>query len=402
MIMFKFIKQLTVAFLVAVFLFGVTSCKKDDAAPQTSGSKYASLVAVGSWPNIAYYIMDVPSLKEGQVNLNGNGAEITSKVYAQDVIQRNGNFYHANNGAGVLGKYHVEGGRLITDKEIPYSWLNWSSVAWVNDQTLVLFGNGPEAQARYTIVNVADMSVTNGTLSLTAFPEGFTGYNIGFAEYRDNKLFLGYGIGPDWSATDMAVNQKAYVAVISYPAMTIDKTLEDIRTSNFGGSNVYNPFSFIDENGDIYFVSDPVYTYDYDSPSAIYRIKSGETELDASYYYNLSADASGGMGAGMWYIGGGKAIVRTCIAGTSIDADHNFYLVNVQTGSMIKKLDLPVDKGERMVNAVVAEDGKAYIAVNAVDRDYVWEYDPATDVLTKGLEYVGGINFILRLEKVRD
>lgn len=403
--MFKFIKQIITAVTIATFLFGITSCKKkDDAVPQTTGSKYSSLVAVGSWPNIAYYIMDVPSLKKGQVNLTGNGAEITSKVYAQDVIQRKGHYYHANNGAGILGKYHVEGGILITDKEIPYSWLNWSSVTWVDDETLVLFGTGPGNEARYSIVKVKNMSVTNGTLSLTAFPSGFNIYNIGFAEYRNSKIFLGYGIGSnDYSNYPvMPVNQKAYVAVISYPSMDIDKTLEDARTSNFGGSNVYNPFSYIDENNDIYFVCDPVYTYDYDSPSAVYRIKSGETELDDDYYYDLSADANGGMGAGIWYIGSGKAIIRTCVAGQSIDADHNFYLINAQTGTMIKKLDLPVDKGERMIQAVVVEDGKAYIAVNAVDRDYVWEYDPATDVLTKGLEYVGGINYVLRIEKVRD
>jgi hypothetical protein len=104
----------------------------------------------------------------------------------------------------------------------------------------------------------------------------------------------------------------------------------------------------------------------------------------------------------MWYIGNGKAIVRSRIAGTSIDTDHYFCVIDVKSGALIKKLDLPADKGERMVNGVIVEDGKAFIAVNAADKDYIWQYDPATDKLTKGVEVVGGIDYILRIEKLRD
>ena len=103
----------------------------------------------------------------------------------------------------------------------------------------------------------------------------------------------------------------------------------------------------------------------------------------------------------MWYIGNGKAIVRSRINGQSIDTDHYYCLIDVKTGTFIKKLDLPVDKGERMVNAVIVEDGKAFIAVNAADRDYIWQYDPATDQLTKGVEFIGGIDYILRIEKLK-
>jgi len=103
----------------------------------------------------------------------------------------------------------------------------------------------------------------------------------------------------------------------------------------------------------------------------------------------------------MWYIGNGKAIIRTRVDGESIDADHFFTVVDVKNGSFIKKLDLPVDKGERMVKAVIVEDGKAYIAVNSADKDYIWEYDPAAESLKSGAEFVGGIDYILRLEKVK-
>jgi hypothetical protein len=199
----------------------------------------------------------------------------------------------------------------------------------------------------------------------------------------------------------MPVYQKFNVAVISYPAMTTESTLSDTRTTTPGGPIVYAPASFIDENNDIYFISDPVSGYDYKSPSAVYRIKSGSTTLDPTYYFDFSSKVNNEMGAAMWYIENGKAIVRTRMAGQSIDSDHFYSLIDVKSGSFIKKLDLPADKGERMVQAVIVEDGNAYIAVNAADKDYIWEYNPTTDKLTHGAEFVGGIDYILRLEKIK-
>lgn len=388
--------------ITTILLFSISGCEKRNIGNVEEGSKYSAILCVGSWPNTAYYITSIPSLTSGTISLKGNGAEMTGKVYAQDVIQRDGFYYHANAGSGRLGKYHVENGVLLIDKEIPFSWLNWSSYAWADNNTLVIFGDG-KGEARYAIIKVDKMTIKTGKLTLNTIPTGFQIYNFGFAEYRANKLYLGYGFGSnDWTNyPNMPVYAKSFVAVIDYATMNVEKTLEETRSNGLGGSGVYAPSSFIDENNDIYFISDPVNIYDYKSPSAMYRIKNGSTEIDPSYYFNFSAVANKETTAAMWYIGNGKAIVRSRIAGQSIDADHYYCLIDVQSGRLIKKMDLPTDKGERMVNAVIVEDGKAFIAVNAVDRDYIWEYNPVTDQLTKGVEFVGGIDYILRIEKLK-
>lgn len=388
--------------LFAAFLWG---CKKDndgDGGGPPEESKYSAVVCVGSWPNTAYYIADVPSLKAGTINIQGSGAEMTGKVYAQDVLQKDGFYYHANFGSGRLGKYHVQNGILIADKEVPFTWLNWDAYVWPDDKTLVIFGYA-EDEARYAIVKVDDMTVSTGTLDLEPIPDGFATYALGFAEYRNNKIYLGYGfLSDDWSQYPiMAVHQQFHVAALNYPTMDIEASSSDTRSTTPGGTMVYAPSSFQDENKDIYFISDPVYGYNYGSPSVVYRIKNGSNEIDPTYYFDFSAEVDNGMGAAMWHIGNGKAIVRTRVAGESIDADHSFSLIDVRTGTFIKKLDLPADKGERMVQALIMEDGKAYIAVNAVDRDYIWEYDPIADKLTPGAEFIGGIDYILRLEKLK-
>lgn len=393
--------------LIALLAFMLNSCSNDDnITPTQEEGKYSAVLAVGSWPNIAYYIADIPSLTSGTISLQGNGAEMTGKVYAQDIIQKDGFYYHANFGSGRFGKYHVEKGALVVDKEVPFTFLNWSSYAWADAQTLVIFGvaeNAGKNEGRYAVVKVADMTVTTGKLDLQAFPKGFDTYSMGFAEYRAGKLFLGYSFASsDFSTYPiMPVYQQLSVAVITYPTMAVESIISDIRSTNPGGPTVYAPASFQDENGDIYFMTDPVYNYDYKSHSAVYRIKSGTTTLDATYYFDFSSKVNMEMGAAMWYIGNGKAIVRTRTAGESIDSDHSFSVIDVKNGAFIKKLALPVDKGERMVQAVVVENGKAYIAVNAADKDYIWEYDAAADKLTAGAEFTGGINYILRLEKTK-
>ncbi len=389
-------------FMIALVLLSISGCEKRNVGNVEEGTKYSAVLCVGSWPNTAYYISSISSLTSGTISLKGNGAEMTGKVYAQDVIQRDGFYYHANAGSGRLGKYHVENGVLLIDKEIPFSWLNWSTYTWVDNNTLIILGEG-KGEPRYAIIKVDKMTIKTGRLALNAVPSGFDSYSIGFAEYRNNKLFLGYG----FASTDytnyptMPVYRKAFVAVIDYNTMAVEKSLEETRTTGLGGSDVYARSSFIDENNDIYFISDPVAGYDYLSPSVMYRIKNGSTEIDPTYFFNYSAASNNEKAPAIWYIGNGKAIVRSRIAGNSIDTDHYFCVVDVKTGAFIKKLNLPVDKGERMVNAVIVEDGKAFIAVNAADRDYIWQYDPATDQVTKGVEFVGGIDYILRIEKLK-
>jgi len=389
--------------LITFMLFSISGCEKRKEGKVEENTPYSAILCVGSWPNTAYYIAGISSLTSGTISVKGNGAEMTGKVYAQDVIQRNGFYFHANFSSGRLGKYHVDNGALVIDKEIPFTWLNWSSYTWVDENTLIIFGDGNN-EARYAIIKTDKMTITTGKLNLNPIPAGMDVYSIGFAEYRAGKLYIGYGYGstdftkyPD----NMAVYKQAAVAVVSYPAMTVNQSVTDSRTTGAGGPTVYAPVSFIDESGDLYFASDPVNAYDYQSPSVIYRIKSGTDVIDPTYYFNYSAATNNEMIPAMWYIGNGKAIVRSRVAGKSIDADHYFSIIDVKTGAFVKRLDLPADKGERMVNAVIMEDGKAFIMVNAADKDYIWQYDPLTGALTRGAEFIGGIDYILRIEKLK-
>jgi hypothetical protein len=196
------------------------------------------------------------------------------------------------------------------------------------------------------------------------------------------------------------------VAAVDYPSMSVSKLLEDDKSRWPGGPTRYNPYSFVDEKGDLYFATVPEGGWDYDGPSLIYRIKSGADVLDNTYSFNYSSQAGGNTVQAMWYVGNGKAIVRGRIPADRSNADFyynwdsNFALIDVQTGTFIKKFDLPVDKGQIYVQAVVVEDGKAYMLVNGANsKGAIWEYDPATDKLTKGATFGAGYDILLRLDK---
>lgn len=405
--MFKFKKTIVLA--AVMIAAGIASCKKStegDKPDVVEEKKYGALLMIGSWPNTAYYIAEVSSLKEGQVGLKGTGVNVSTIVNDQGLIQKDGFYYYYNNSTGRLGKYHIENDALVTDKEVPFNQMaSVSSHVWADDQTLVLFGaNGDNDKIMYALVNINTLQATGGTLDLPASPESEYKYtDVGFAEIRSGKIYLGFGHSADWPGTPYP---KVRVAVIAYPSMAVGKILEDDKSKWPGGPTRYTPYSFIDENNDIYFITAPDNGSDYDAGSFVYRIKSNTDELDASYNFDFSSQSNGHTAQAIWYIGNGEAIIRARIPADRSQPDFYykwdsyFSVVNVRTGKVIKKLDLPTDVGEIFVQAVVVEDGKAYIMVNDANTNgYVWEYNPADGKLTKGLEFGAGYDYLLRIDK---
>ncbi|RAJ08288.1 uncharacterized protein DUF4374 [Chitinophaga skermanii] len=395
------------AVFCAVLLAG---CEKEPKRfTEEEGSrdkKYGALMMLGSWPNTAYYLVEVPSLKEGSVGLNGKGVNVTTICNDQGFIQRDGYYYYLNSNTGRLGKYHINNDKLITDKEVPFPQMaSISSHVWVNAETLILIGtNGTSDKVLYSEVKVTDLSVSNGELNISLPAEKeYLAIAPGFVEYRDGKIFMGYSYTAKWPALPYP---KVLVSVIDYPSMNISATLEDSRSWVPGAPTRYTPYSFTDDRNDIYFTTVPEAGFDYDGGSAIYRIKNGTAEIDPNYFFDFSAALKGHTCQAMWYIGNGEAIARVRIPSDRSRPDFYYYwesyfvIFNVRKGEIVRKLDLPTDIGEVYVNAVVVEDNKAYIMLNSPDKKgHMYEYDPMTGNLTQGLAFDQGYEYLLRIDK---
>ncbi|MBV7529855.1 DUF4374 domain-containing protein [Chitinophaga sp. sic0106] len=407
--MFSFSKKLVYTALTVAMLGSISSCTKyyeNDLIVSGDGEqsdKYAIWLQLGSWPNTAQYVLGVPSLSSGSVDLKGNGAEVTSKA-DYGIIPYKGFYYYPSTSAttGRFTKFQLSNNNLGIVKEVPFTYQSSiSGYAFANDTTLIMVGsNGAGGKVLCSVVNTNTLEIRNVELPVNAIPTGFTGVRTRSATYANGRLYVNLAYSATWPAPEY---QSAITAIYEFPSLTLVKQLEDSRSSSMGQSNMWMQGTHVDEKGDIYELAQPVGAT-VTLPSAIYRIRNGAAEYDPEYFFNLN-NTLGGAAVALYGIGNGKAIVKyKALPDDGTDAGHIFAyaVIDLPSAKLIRKLnELPLDKGE-MLETVTRDGNTVYIMVNAEsEKDYVWMYDVAKDQATPGLEVVGGYDYMLRVDKVK-
>lgn len=380
----------------------ITSCSDDEKTPdpvENTQDKYAVWLQIGSWPNTTQYILGANSLTEGSINLEGMGAEVTGRS-AYGIITKDGFYYYYNTTTGRFSKFKYENDLYNTVLEVPYTHLSdVGGFTWIDDKTLFLVGtDGDQQHIHYSVVNIETLKMTNGVLDAPAVPSDAKYYNLGNVEYTNGKVFIQYGFSNDWPTP---WKNKVYMGVVDYATLKYQKTLEDSRSAGPGTNKLWLSSSFVTESGDAYFASNVEWSNLATKQSAIYRIKKGTTDFDASYIVDQST--IGYQGVGLWYIGGNLAIYKYIDpASTSATHIYAFGVMNLETGKITRKLsEVPNDNDAYMQNIIV-EDGKVYMITNAeTGKDFVYIYDIAAGTVKTGLEMIGGYDYILRLDKMR-
>lgn len=395
---------------VAVFAATFSSCKKSDNGSTTTEEtehQYGLYVRAGT-PS-GDYLISVSSLDSGTATLTGNGAEVTSAMnYA--TFAKNGYYYCLKNSA--LSKYTLANNTLTTVASIPFSLMTTlNSPIWVDDNTLLALSSGTDTdgtvQLTYAVINTSGNSLsvtTSGQLALTTTPEGYETFELQGYQLNNGKLYIEYSYDNGWSATTAS---GSYVASLDYPAMTNITVDHDTRTTSPGGTLGYQPFQFVDESGDIYILNTPgVRIGNYPSmATAVTRVKSGATTFDQSYFFDISA-AAGQHAYGMWYLGNGKALIKTERSSLiSTWADYSKYVFDFYVVDLSAKtathLDVPLHAGAYLANVVV-KDGIAYIAnENEAGNSAVYIYNSATEKLTTGLKLQDGLTYVLRIDQIK-
>jgi len=407
--MVRFVRKATLLGALLTLSVGLNSCSKQDSntdSPTPAESSYALWLQVGSWPNTFQYVVGTSSLSSGTVSLQGNGVEVTGKA-DYGIIPHKGYYYYpsTSSGNGRFSKFALENNQMTVVKEVPFTYQTGvTSYTWADDNTLILLGtNGEGTKVLYSIVNATTLEIKNGELALPAVPTGAKYMATGSFDYVNGKLFVGLAYLNDWPAPGL---KKVAVAVVDYPSMNFSKLLQDDRTLGTGGINMWEPGSFVDTNGDFYHLADPGWLgTGLNLPSVLYKVKSGTTEFDASYTFDLSTLVGGPAGA-IWNIGNGKAIIKyedksIAASGSTSKNVYGFAVLDLVTKTVTKLTAIPFDNSDTL-ESVVIENGKAYILSNAeTGKDYVWEYDPATGKATPGLEIQGGYDYMLRIDKLK-
>lgn len=412
--MFKTVHFYTLLLATALFA-GLSSCseEKETINPaetidpietidtvKNNQEKYAVWLQIGSWPNTTQYILGTNSLTEGSINLTGMGAEVTGRS-AYGIITKDGFYYYYNTTTGRFSKFKYEKDLYNSILEVPYTHMaDVGGFTWIDSKTLFLVGlNGDQNKIHYSVVNTETLKMTNGILDTPAIPASAKYIHLGSVEYAEGKVFVQYGHSNDWPA---AWERKVNIGVVDFATLKYEKTLTDNRSAGPGTNKLWLSSSFVDDSGNTYFATNVEWSNLKDgTPSAIYRIKAGTTELDASYFHDKAS--IGYDAVGLWYIGKNQAILKyidTAVKGST--HLYAFAVFNLETGKITKKLtDIPHDNDAYIQNLII-EDGKVYLITNAeTGKDYVYNYDIATGTVKTGMEMIGGYDYILRLDKMR-
>lgn len=358
------------------------------------------------------YIVTTDDLDTGLIKPEDITKALPDSI-SRNIVVKDGFYYSLQRKSNVLTKYALKDHKLTAVSYLKLHDYGEENFIWAGKDTLLLSGlNHSYNEGKYYLINVEKMQIlAQGQLPIERPKGKFVSTSIGFVEKRKDTLFVGYTFHPPMKDGNYTTSDTMYISQISYPKMEIVGTQKEIRSTYPAGVNTVQHNEFTDEHGDFYFMSCPGIAMGNrpDLPTAIFRIKANSVATDPNYFFNLSSSIIGNHAYGLWYVGQGKAIVRSerkdLYKGL---ADHystphfEFYLLDIVNQKVIKKLDLPLDKGTRK-DCVLVKDNTVYIAVNsATEGNYIWKYDLKTDKLTKGLQLAGLTAFIVRLDQLSE
>ncbi|TDE14448.1 DUF4374 domain-containing protein [Dyadobacter psychrotolerans] len=402
-------KSATAVIFVSVLSCFLVNCRSTDDTRENDSEKAHVFVLTGSSEDSQNtYILPYANLMTDSTGSERQQINISKKwANEQWIIQSGSTFFNIDPDQNKLLKLEFSQNKLNRTGEIPFSLfkrINWYQ--WLGGDTLLIGGNGPENTTQdYALIDTGKMSmIRSGVFDVPAPPENRQVYSCS-GIIRDGKFYLGYSIiDPEGSGNGQYANDTAYLASMDYPSFSNVKLSKDSRSTFPGGGRAGNGTYFV-ENGDIYILTSPVdwNGFNYNKPTGFFRIKKGEDTFDKNYFFNVSALLNGDDPDALIYLGNGKAIVRNARhkdvkQWSDWSKEITQYVVLDVNRQTAKILDLPpfvISPGG------YAENGKAFLPVQTeAAGTRIYEYDAATDELTKGIQ-IKGIQKFGKIYKVR-
>ncbi|WP_177196940.1 DUF4374 domain-containing protein [Dyadobacter koreensis] len=357
------------------------------------------------------YIIQTDTLDGGVAYPIKNGAPVLAppRIWYYMMV-KDGNYFFINRKTEYLIRNQVKDNKFTAIDSVSVPGMKFlENYNWYHpDSLLIISWPGERKSPRYARINTRTMKASTGVLPLPAPFLPFNNMTVGFSEFRNNQLWLGYSYHYSSPTQGYGSSDTVYVASLDYPALSLKQIFKDPRSAYPGNVNTAQQNTFRDDQDDFYYMACPGIARGANpgQPTAIYRIKANENKPDSSYFFNISASPIDNHAYGMWYIGNNKAIVRSERQGLFKTFEEHylvphidFFEVDLQTKTL-HKLDLPLDKGTSR-SCVLVENGLVYISINSdTEGNYIWVYNPKSQSLKKGLKLEGKVDYIFRLEKL--
>ncbi len=383
----------------------VIGCSKDDTENPSEKGNFIVAVTPVAATGVADYLLTANSLDTGKVSTAGQGVEQdgTYRYY----VTHNNKFFsmlYGQGNPGAITVYNIVNGGL--NKIANSVTETVQAFAPVNDDILMMKisrSNTNPVTSWYQF-NTNNLNIANqGSINTEHLAANGELAFFSWIKQVGNKVYAPYftvkGCCSATFGTDYP--DQAWVAVYSYPSMTLEKVIKDDRTSFIG--RYFTDGLEVVENGDIYAFSSSIATsmgtnttMNSTKPSAVTRIKSGTTEFDKSFIINFE-ELSGGLNITNWlYVGNNKFITFS-----NTKQDKGAYTV----GNIIGVLDVNAKSWKAVTGLPNTIEVKGFTSNNYSDKGgrygyiglnltsgigYVYKIDVNSASATRGLKIEGG------------
>lgn len=373
-------KNLSMLMIASIALISLSSCEKDAEPQNPNKVNYALSTTGGIYPNQTTYFFGTNEFPSGTLGTS-NAAELASNgamyKYGSDI-------YISTFGApATLRKY------VFDDKGVPRETANFS-VLGLNTFGAVEFVSATEAYAaangfggvpKLVKFNPSNMQIIT-TVDLTGLQKaGATEvYYLGMV-IRDNFIYMGINYQ---DANFSNLEDKVFVGIVNRTTNSFVKLIEDSRSSEMwtgGTSSSFSPNTMIkDANNDIYVLG----FANNGKPSGILKIKSGTTEFDTNYFFNLNT-ATGKPCLGLYHFANGLTftIRYSDPVAYPFDTDANY---DSYAAGEIYKIDLTAKTSSGNISSALPkifgnntfmtqwDTDKIYFNVSAATSNSVYSY----------------------------
>ncbi|MDX1446786.1 DUF4374 domain-containing protein [Lishizhenia sp.] len=383
------------------------ACKKEDPKPANGDdneNKDGYVVGLRSADGSADFLVSTQSIKEGNITSTGMGIEQTGWCY---FAATNDTYFAFNYTENFATGYTVENGMFTEKGQFVFERVDLMEY---DEERDVLFGigapwGGGAFDCNFQTIDPSSVSITN-SINHTIYAPMHNGAQINVwpndVLLKDGKAYIPFYplIGDTW---ETPITDTAYVAVYSYPDMTLEKVIKDARSTPIGYYG-NQPAIMEAENGDIYALATASYAAGYtqvDNPSGVLKINATTDEFDPSFFMNIEDDHGYRVMTGE-YAGNGKIVARVIDVATD-DASGVGSWAGFTTENPICKIaiidvnnetfeivnDIPLHGGQYKT-PFFKEDGKVMISINDGTTAAVYTVDANTATAIKGANIEGG------------
>ena len=396
-------------YLTLILLASLTFIGCSDDSPVNSGgegSEASSKFVIAATPtaleDVADYLLTTESLTEGSVSTLNNGIEQdgTYRYYTTNDNKYFSLLYGQGN-PGAVTSYQLNGsGNLqeITD----FQTETVQAFAPVQDDILMIKvprgGNDPTAHW-YRLDSNTSQFIDEGQIDVEKLSGNDEWAHFNWITQAGDKVYIPYASIKACCNNNLGTEypDSAWVAVYSYPEMTLENVIKDDRTSFIG--RYFTKGLSVDEKGDIYAFSSSVAnnngTFTSSKPSAITRIQKGSNEFDQSYFFNIREASDGHYLTNHVYTKDGNVLLMMKKEKTLYTEGHKLAVINIYDKSFRWVNGLPETssiKNITSMNNYVSKDGnKVYTGITTEESSFVYAVDIASATAKRGLEVKGGV-----------